>query len=60
MKVVDSREHGCEIWRTRLCTECGRRIYTKEVCRTELENAEKYKKVVDSLKTLKKLLEGIE
>ena len=31
IKVTDSREHNGEIWRTRVCSDCGNRIYTVEV-----------------------------
>lgn len=46
IQVTDSRQHGDEIWRTRKCADCGRRVYTTEVCRDDIKNIKKYIKVV--------------
>ena len=50
VKVTDSREHGCEIWRTRACLNCGARIYTTEIDREDFLDIEECKKAVRMIK----------
>ena len=54
LKVTDSREHGAEIWRTRTCQDCGARIYTTEICRTDIGRADR------ALEAIKKIKEGMD
>ncbi len=50
IKVADSREHGCEIWRTRVCQDCGGRIHTMEICRDDLPDIERSNKALQMIK----------
>ena len=55
IKVVDSREYpDGSIRRTRLCKDCGNRVFTKEVLRDDEHDKEL--KIASHLKEIMKLL----
>ena len=59
IKVTDSREHNGEIWRTRVCSDCGNRIYTVEVERYEYRKSKEvmdvYRRLIGAFKKLEDL-----
>lgn len=58
IKVVDSREQDDgSIKRTRLCKDCGNRIYTKEVTREYMNEFQNAEKILFHMNALKKLME---
>ena len=56
IKVVDSRQHpDGSIRRTRICQECGNRIFTKEVVRDKVED-KKEMNIVKHLQAIMKMI----
>ena len=58
--VKDSRNHDGDIWRTRVCSDCGNRIYTIEVERYELRKSKEIMNIYRTLKGTLKKLEGLD
>lgn len=56
--MTDSREHGPHIWRTRACMDCGKRVYTAEVCRDDILDMMKYVEILNHIRAIDNILEG--
>lgn len=62
VKVTDSRDHNGEIWRTRLCCDCHKRIYSVEIEREQykksMEIISAYNSIVGAVKKLEEVNNG--
>ncbi len=62
LKVTDSRDHDGDIWRTRVCSDCGERIYSIEVERYEYRKSREilnvYKQISGAFKKLEEIENG--
>ena len=60
LKVTDSRNRYGQIWRTRVCSDCGNRFYTVEIERTEYRKCKDILGIYRSMKGIMKKLEGLD
>lgn len=62
IKVTDSRDHDGDIWRTRVCQDCGKRIYSVEIDRSEylrkIEIINIYRDIIGLVKMLEDIGDG--
>ena len=60
IKVTDSRDHDGDIWRTRVCSDCGNRFYTIEVESNEYRKCKEVMNIYRMISGAVKKLENMD